>query len=355
MPILGAASRRGRRVYHESVPNRSFEGRLGGADDRLLSSAARQATKNDGLLHLQGIVPAVVTPFRDDERIDFDAWQVLIDRLIGAGVNGIFAAGSSGEFYALDAEERLVAMRFCRQAVAGRVPLCVNVGAISTRDTVALAQQAEEIGVDSIAVATPYYVRPTQQEIADHYAEVCRAVRLPVLAYNFPWHGGVEILPETLARIAERCGNLAGIKDSSGNLEQTLAYRAVLPGRELAVFIGNDGLVLPALERGCTGAVAASANISPQLFVDLYSAFRRKDRDEAARLQAFVEDLAGTIGLHTFPAVIKEAMRIAGFPAGGCRKPIGPMPAEARKTLRAALDRLAQNGYLPTMARTVMG
>ena len=107
---------------------------------------------------LHGVVPALVTPFKENERIDYGAWQVMIDMLIAAGVHGLFVAGSQGEFYALDMEERTVAMRFCKQAIAGRVPVYANVGCITTRDTVALALQAQALDVDAIVVVTPYYM-----------------------------------------------------------------------------------------------------------------------------------------------------------------------------------------------------
>jgi len=289
---------------------------------------------------LQGIVPALVTPFHPDERIDCGVWQKLIDRTIAAGVDGVFTGGSSGEFYALDHEERLVAMRFCVQAVAKRVPLYANVGATTTRETIKLAEAAESMGVDVVVVVTPYYVKPSQDELVDHYSEVCRAVRVPVLAYNFPQHGGVSLMPETLGRIATRCENLAGLKDSSGVLEQSVAYSTCAPGRELAVFVGPEGILLEAWERGCAGSVTACANISPRLFVDLYRLFCERRLDEARRLQALAAELGDAVGLHTFPCVIKEAMQLAGFDAGVCRRPIGPMPEVERGKLAGVLHHL---------------
>jgi 4-hydroxy-tetrahydrodipicolinate synthase len=295
---------------------------------------------------LQGIVPALVTPFHPDERIDCSAWQRLIDRMISAGVDGLFVGGSSGEFYALDPEERAVTLRFCLQAAAGRVPLFANVGCITTRETVRLAVSAQSMGVDVIVVITPYYLKPTQDELADHYIEVCRAVRLPVLAYNFPQHGGVDLAPETLGRIAARCENMMGLKDSSGVLEQSVAYRTCAPGRELAVFIGPEHILLDAWQRGCHGAVTACANIAPRLFVDLWRASREGRREDARRLQALAAELGHAVGLHTFPGVLKEALQLAGFPAGVCRRPIGPMPEPALRQLAAVVDHLNKEGCL---------
>src|SRR5262249_50740277 len=143
-----------------------------------------------------GIVPALVTPFKPDERIDYGAWQILIDAQIEAGVHGVFAGGSQGEFFSLEAEERLVAMRFCRQATPKRVTLYANVGCVTTRETVHLARQAQEIGVDVVVIVTPWYIKPSQQELFEHYVDVARVVRIPVMAYNFPLHGGIELLPE---------------------------------------------------------------------------------------------------------------------------------------------------------------
>jgi 4-hydroxy-tetrahydrodipicolinate synthase len=293
-----------------------------------------------------GIVPALVTPFRADERIDYGGLQALIDAHLAAGVDGLFAGGSSGEFYALDAEERAVMLRFCRQAAGGRVPVYGNVGAITTAETIRLALAAQGDGVDVLVVVTPYYLHPTQEELEEHYTEVCRAARAPVLAYNYPHHGGVELLPETLGRIAGRCENLVGIKDSSGKLEQTVAYRMCAQDRKLAVFMGNEPLVLEALRRGCAGTVTAYANVAPRLFTDLYRAFREGRPAEAERLQGMVTALAATVSLHTFPSVIKEAMRLAGRPAGLCRRPIGPVPAQASRRIEAAVAALKQEGYI---------
>jgi 4-hydroxy-tetrahydrodipicolinate synthase len=301
-------------------------------------------------LALHGIVPPIVTPFRNDERIDYDAWQRIVDALISAGVDGLFVCGSTGEFYALDAEERTVALRFCRQAAGSRVTVYGNVGCVTTRETVSLALRAQDEGIDVLAVVTPYYTRLSQEELVNHYCEVCGSVGLPVLAYNYPPHGGSDLLPETVGRIAAVCRNFVGIKDASGDLDRLAAYRASAPGRDLAVFVGPDSLLASALERGCAGAVTAGINVAPKLFVALYRAFRQGRREEATRLQALVDQLGRALGLHTFPGAIKEAMQIVGLPAGSCRRPVGPMPPAARAELAGVLDHLRAEGYLPAAA-----
>lgn len=288
----------------------------------------------------------MITPMREDERIDYNAWQSLIDTLIAAGVDGVFCGGSSGEFFALDMEERQVSLRFCRQAIAGRAPFYGNVGAITTRDTVDLARFAEAEGVDVLVVITPYYLKCTQDELVDHFVEVCQAVRKPVLAYNFPPHGAPELEAETLGRIAARCENLVGVKDSSGRLELGIAYRDCAPDRKLPVLVGPENLIVSALDNQLAGTVTALANVSPRLFVDLYRAYREDRRPEAERLQALVDGMCGWVLAHTFPSMIKEAVRMAGRPMGPCRRPIGPVPPAARERLATGLEQLRREGYL---------
>ncbi|MGC8794877.1 MAG: dihydrodipicolinate synthase family protein, partial [Bryobacteraceae bacterium] len=242
---------------------------------------------------MRGIVPAVVTPFQEDERIDYGAWQRLLEMLIAAGVHGLFVAGGQGEFFALDDEERQVAIRFAVQTAARRVPVYANVGAVTTRQTVRLAQRAEADGADYIVVVTPYYIRPSAEELFEHYREVCRSVSLPVLAYNIPERTGVDFTPAVARRLAGVAPNFVGLKDSSGQLERIEEYRAC----GLKVFMGRDHLILAGLEQGCVGAVTACANVVPRAFVELYRAFEAGNREEAGRLQALVEPLRRAFSL----------------------------------------------------------
>ncbi len=300
---------------------------------------------------LQGIVPAIVTPFRPDERIDYKAWQELIEVQIASGVHGLLVAGGQGEVFALSEEEREVAARFCAQTVGGRVPVYVNVGAVTTQETVRLAQKAESDGVDVAVVVTPYYVRPSADELVDHYVEAAHSVRIPVLAYNIPERTGVELTPEILQRVAALCENFVGLKDSSGALDRIPIYTA----GGLTVLMGRDQLILDGLRRGAAGAITACANVAPRAFVDLYSAFRAGDQERAEMLQALIGPLREAFDLGTFPAVIKEALELIGLSAGRCRRPVGPMPMEARYKLLEALEALRAADYLAAHAKLSVG
>jgi 4-hydroxy-tetrahydrodipicolinate synthase len=301
----------------------------------------------------QGIVPALVTPFRADERIDFTAWQNIIDLMISSGVDGLFAAGGQGEFFSLEEEERVVALRFTKQYVEGRVPVYGNIGCVTTRESVRLALAAQAEDIDYAVVITPYYLRPSADELVEHYVEICRAVHIPVMAYNIPDRSGVDLTTAVVKQIAARAENFIGLKDSTGRLGDMPELCAMGADRPFAVFIGRDHMILEALKLGAAGAVTACANVAPRLFVDLYRAFRAGNLVEAARLQALVDPLRQTFNLHTFPAVIKEAMSMIGYPAGPCRKPVGAMPPETKKILAAVLDKLRDEHYLPEAAVTV--
>jgi 4-hydroxy-tetrahydrodipicolinate synthase len=284
----------------------------------------------------------VVTPFRSDEEIDYQAWKGLIDYLIAEGVHGLFVIGGQGEFFALSQEERIEATRFCVRAAGGRVPVFVNVGAVTTREAVRLAEAAGAEGADAVVGVTPYYLKPTGQELVEHYAAICQAVKLPVLAYNIPERSGVELTPADVRQIAQRCDNFAGLKDSSGKLELIPDYREA----GLALFVGRDHMVLPALQLGASGAVAACANVVPRLFVDLYSAFQAGEMERAAKLQKMINPLRQAFGWATFPSIVKEVMNMMGVPVGLCRRPVGPVPAETRTRLQKVIDDLRGQGYI---------
>ena len=295
---------------------------------------------------LRGILPAVITPFQENESIDYSAWQNLLESLIASGVHGLFVIGGQGEFFTLSEEERTVAARFCAQTVAKRVPLFANVGSVTTAETVRLARAAEADGVDYLVVITPYYLKPSADELYEHYSEVCRSVKIPVLAYNIPERTGIELTPALLARLVASNQNLIGLKDSSGRLELIPEWKRV----GLAVFMGRDHMILDGLRMGCVGAVTACSNVIPRAFVDLYNAYQAGLLEEAARLQTLVEPLRQAFSLATFPSVVKEAMNMAGMKAGRSRRPVGPMPEEARTKLAAVLAQLRAAGYLPATA-----
>src|SRR5262249_7069263 len=180
-------------------------------------------------MKIHGIIPPVATPMRDNEDLDLPRLKWFLDHLIANGVHGIFVLGTNSEFYALDEREKQEVIGTAVGHVNRRVPVFAGTGAESTRETIRLTRMAEREGADGVSIITPYFISPNQQEIADHYRQIAEATKLPVLLYNNPSTcGGLRIDVETVAKLAE-IPNIRGVKDSSGDLQNTVEYIRVVP------------------------------------------------------------------------------------------------------------------------------
>ena len=285
---------------------------------------------------LKGIIPPVVTVFDDNENIDESGFRSIIGHLIDHGADGIFACGGQGEGVSLSPDEKSRLLDICLETVNGRVPVLMGTGAVSTRTTVDMTRRAKEAGADAVTIITPYYLSPTQDELYRHYCDVLDAVDIPALIYNNPWRTHLNIQPETVARICEHTPNLIGIKDSSGDLAMTIAYKRLCPSY-FRVFIGRDQLVYAALCSGIDGAVAATANAAIDIVVGIYDNYMAGNLAESMALQERLVPLREFFSQGTFPVIVKEAMMLQGLPSGPCRKPVGPISAEKRERLRGIL------------------
>src|SRR5207245_1705696 len=232
-------------------------------------------------MQIRGIIPPVATPMQANEDLDLPRFKWFLDHLIHEGVHGVFVLGTNSEFYALDEREKQEVIATAVAHVNRRVPVFAGTGAESTREAVRLTKMAEREGADGVSVITPYFISPTQQEIFDHYRRIAESTSLPVILYNNPSTcGGIKIDVDTVARLAQ-IPNILGIKDSSGDLQNTNEYVRVVPDR-FSVMQGRDTLIYPSLLFGARGAVPASANVAPALTVEIYEAFQRGD-DAAAK------------------------------------------------------------------------
>jgi 4-hydroxy-tetrahydrodipicolinate synthase len=231
--------------------------------------------------------------------------------------------------------------------VRKRVPVYAGTGAESTREAVRLTQMAQREGVDGVSVITPYFVYPSQQEIQDHYRKIAEATSLPVVLYNNPGTcGGVKFDVETVARLAE-VPNILGIKDSSGDLQNTKEYVRVVPER-FSVLAGRDTLIFPSLMCGARGAVPATANIAPRLVVDIYEKFIAGDLGGAQHAQLRLDPIRLSLTLGTAPGGVKAALTLMGESIGPCRGPVGPLTPDREKKMRAVLQ---EAGLMPDTER----
>jgi 4-hydroxy-tetrahydrodipicolinate synthase len=289
---------------------------------------------------IEGIIPAVVTPFDENENVDEEGFRKIINYLIDSGVHGIFPVGSQGEFFTLTNEEKRRLIDIAVEEARGRVFVMPNTGAITTRESIELSRYAEKAGADCVSVITPFFISPSQEELYGHFKDICQSVKIPVLCYNNPGRtGGVALSPVTLARLAEELPNFAGIKDSSGDLTQVAEMIRLCPPR-FKVIMGRDTLIYGALVYGAAGAIAATANVAPKLIVGIYEAFKEGDLEKAKGYQRDLAPLRIAFGLGTFPVVVKEALNIMGLPGGRCRKPIEPLSDDKRAQLRDILEKM---------------
>jgi 4-hydroxy-tetrahydrodipicolinate synthase len=294
---------------------------------------------------IRGIIPAVVTPFGADERVDEAAFRKVLTTMIDQGVHGLFPAGTGGEFTTLTREEKERLMTVAVEVAAGRVFVMPNVGAITTAESVALARHAEAVGCDAVSAVTPFFLKPSQEELFEHYRSIGRAVRIPVLAYNIPERtGGVSLAPATVFRLAREVPNFIGIKDSTGDLAGSAELvQEAPPG--FRVFMGRDTLIFGALLYGCAGAVAATANVAPALAVGIFRAVEAGNLAEARSLQARLAPVRRLFTVGSHPAGIKEGMVQLGLLASGrCRRPTLDLTAAQKEEVRAILRKVGLAG-----------
>jgi len=286
----------------------------------------------------RGIIPAMVTPVTPGGKINVEALRKLTDYLIKGGVHGLFPVGSQGEFYALTFEEKKRVIEVVVEETKRRVPVYAGTGAVTTREAIALTKMAEEAGVSAVSILTPFFIRPNEEELFEHYSAIAKATRLPVLLYNNPQRTGVNISPEFVAR-ASRVENIVGIKDSSGDLTITSEYIR-RTNEKFSVLAGRDTLIYGTLCYGGKGAIAATANVAPKVVVEIYEAFQAGDWKRSLEAQFRLAPLRLAFDLGTFPVVIKEALNLIGIDAGIGIPPVGRIAPKAKSELKEILKNM---------------
>jgi len=282
----------------------------------------------------RGVIPAMATPFSaTDESFDEARFAALVDWYIECGVHGISVAGSQGEFFALEEKEHLRLLELAVKCINGRVPLLAGTGRITTRETIRITKAAESMGIDLAMIITPFFIQPNQSEIAEHVVAVAKQTKLPVLIYNNPPRTGVNVLPPTLKRCMVEADNVVGIKDSSGDVTQSVEYK-LITGRKALLFSGRDTIALSLFMHGGDGTISPAANVFPKLVIKMYDAFTKGDYKTATAISDVLAPLREAWAWGSFPVVIKEAMALVGQSAGPARRPIAPLSAERRADLK---------------------
>jgi len=297
-----------------------------------------------GTFRPEGIFPALITPFtKDGTGIDEEALRRLVDYVIEGGVSGLVPCGTTGEFVYMREEERKKALEIVIDQANGKVPVIAGTGSSSTKMAVKLAKHAEDAGADAVLVVLPYYLRPADKGAYQHFYEVASSIDISVVLYNIPQCTGGFLSREVVEDLAE-ISNVVALKDSSGHLPYTLELLDRV-GDKINVLCGHDEVVMPALAAGAKGAILASANIIPDIWVRVYNAIKRWDLGEARRLQMRVQKLARIIVRHGGAIPVKAALNMMGIKVGKTRRPLvsgGSLSWEVREELRLELEKLGK-------------
>jgi 4-hydroxy-tetrahydrodipicolinate synthase len=285
---------------------------------------------------LRGVYSAMITPFDKNENIDEKGVETLVNWTIGKGITGVFTVASTGESWALSVEEKARLFRLTVSLVNKRVPVIAGIGAPSTRESIYLAEAAQKAGVDYLCAAPPSFVRPNQDEMIVHYSELAQATSVPLLLYNIPMLAGNMIGTPAIKALAKRFPRIAGIKDSGGDL--TVLNDLLIDRRpDFSVVPGIDTLVLPGLLAGSQGAILGSANVCPELSLEVFRLFDAGRLQEAWAVQNRLTRFWLAMSLGSFPAPVKAAVEMLGLPAGAPRRPVAPLGTEQRAALHREL------------------
>jgi len=287
---------------------------------------------------LKGSIVALVTPFHNDGRINEEKFRFLIDWHIKKGTDGILTCGTTGESATLTHPEHRKLIEIAVNQVNKRVPVVAGCGSNSTQEALELVEHAKKTGADYALVITPYYNKPTQEGLYQHFKKIAGAANIPIIIYNVPSRTGVNILPETVARIYKDCANIAGIKEASGSLDQITKIMTLVDD-EFLLFSGADEINLPILSVGGVGAISVAANIAPKEVHDLVSNYLEGNMEEAKRIQIYLYDLIKMLFIETNPIPVKTALSLMGLIELNFRLPLCDMDNANLEKLKAVLKK----------------
>ncbi|TAN46173.1 MAG: 4-hydroxy-tetrahydrodipicolinate synthase, partial [Candidatus Methanoperedens sp.] len=261
---------------------------------------------------IEGVLPALITPFTKDNRVDKDGIRQNIEFLVDGGVSGVVPCGTTGEAATLSIKEHEKVIEYAVEFSS--VPVVAGTGSNNTTEALELTKFAQDAGADAALLITPYYNKPNDSGMLKHFMTVADTVDIPIIIYNVPSRTGINLKPELTAKLA-KVSNIVGIKEASGSLDQITRIFELTKGEDFAVLSGDDGLTLPILSIGGTGVISVVANVAPKLVVSMVEAFRNGDREKARELHLTLAPLIRAMFLETNPIPLKKAVELIGLPA----------------------------------------
>lgn len=284
----------------------------------------------------KGAGVAIVTPFTQDDKVNFEELGKMIDFQIAGGTDAIIICGTTGESSTLTHEEHDECIKFAVEHTAGRVPVIAGTGSNSTAEAIRLSTHAQNNGADALLLVTPYYNKATQKGLIQHYTAIANSVDLPIILYNVPSRTGVNILPQTAVTLAKNVKNIVAVKEASGNISQVAELAALADGC-IDIYSGNDDQVVPLLSLGGVGVISVLSNVMPKLTHDMVMSYLNGDVKLSRQLQLSVMNLNKALFCEVNPIPVKEAMNMMGWNAGAVRSPLCEMEPQHKELLRKEL------------------
>jgi 4-hydroxy-tetrahydrodipicolinate synthase len=282
-----------------------------------------------------GTYTAIVTPFKNG-KIDESALKRLILKQVRAGVDGIVPVGTTGESPTVDYDEHIHIIALSVKSAAGKIKVLAGTGGNSTSEAIHLTQRAEKAGADGSLQVAPYYNKPTQEGLFQHFREVAHSTRLPIVLYSIPGRCGIEIGVDTVKRLAQQCGNIIGIKEAGGNADRVSQLRAAL-GPRFEIMSGDDSLTLPFMAVGAQGVISVASNVIPRQVSQMVKAYAAGKTGAALKVHQKYYPLFKDLFIETNPVPVKAALAMLGQIEEEYRLPLVPMSTKNREVLRATM------------------
>ena len=285
--------------------------------------------------NIQGSIVAIVTPMFENGGVDWKSLEQLVEWHIQQGTHGIVAVGTTGEASTLSTEEHIHVIKEVIRVANKRIPIIAGTGANATNEAIELTQAAKDLGADAALLVTPYYNKPTQEGLYQHYKAIAEAVDIPQILYNVPGRTGVDMQNETVIRLAN-IANIIGIKDATGDIPRGTALIAGLNG-QMAVYSGDDATAWELMLLGAKGNISVTANVAPKQMSDICEAAQAGDRETAQRLNQQIANLHNILFCESNPIPVKWALHEMGYIGTGVRLPLTVLAAQFREPLRTDL------------------
>lgn len=279
---------------------------------------------------------AIVTPFHEDESIDYDKLDRLIDYHCNHGTDSIIICGTTGESATMTEEEHLECVKFAIDRAKGRIPVIAGTGSNCTRTAIAMSREASEYGADGLLVVTPYYNKATQAGLVAHYSAIAKEAKAPIIMYNVASRTGCNLEPATVAEIIKEADNVTAIKEASGNISQVAKIMNLTEGK-VDLYSGNDDQIVPILSLGGKGVISVLANVAPQETHDICTKFFEGDVKGSLELQLKAIPLIEQLFCEVNPIPVKAAMKLMGVDCGPLRMPLTQLTPQHEESLKKAM------------------